>query len=261
MITRWIIPPPHLTRFVTDQDGSLHIECPMGGEVPVIGYLREHLAAFEQHAARTAPAPVALAPRLARPQQLSLWAPVPGARDVGSDPSLGYTRPLVPAALAAVAYMVVNLALTTHGPTPGYGPPAVPFVSPNAPPPPGFAYGVPSNASAAAGTAGRPDMLKYGYGSGQAAMPMPDPSAPGAAAMTNLNPVPGVCADCHRLAVACDAQPNKCPAAEERAAARLEEANRAAARAQAVANVKADADAKAKAGDESVTNGLVPPTA
>lgn len=237
MITRWILPPPQYTRFITDQDGSLHIECGQGGEPPVIAYLREQLNAWED-TVNAAPIPVTRAPRLQR-QGHAGRTDGPGSVIRASHPLGAFSGGTGPIP-------------TSHGPTPQYGPPAAmqqgptvngaPFVNPNAAPPPGFAYGVvPPESQVAPG--GRPDMLKFGWGNGDQQV-MPDPSAPGAAAMTNLNPVPGVCAECNRLAIACDAQPNGCPAAADRVLYRAAEAERAAARKATVTQVAVNATAE-----------------
>jgi hypothetical protein len=225
MISRWMIPPPALTRFVTDQEGTLHIESGVGCESDAIAYLREQLVAWEEAIAR-GPQVVVPTSRMAK-QGHAGREPGPGSGVRSKHPMGAFHGGAGPIPI-------------THGPTPGYGPPgAAQFENPNAPPPPGFAYGVPNGGQTAA-TPGRPNMMAYGWGSG-GAPPAPDPGAPGVAAMSKLNPLPAVCPDCHRLVMACDAQPNRCPGAETRQTA----ASAAAAAAAASAPVATTADAPA----------------
>ena len=212
MITRWILPPPALTRFVTDYNGDLHIEAATGGEREVIKYLRLQLDAWERQILAAEPLPLPVS-REAMQGHAGRGGPgsenqyPQGAFHGGSGP--------IP---------------TRFGPTPPYGPPGAAkgpnvqhagtttFENPNAPPPPNFAYGVVTpNSQPVQG--GKPDMMKYGWAN-HGAVATPDPSAPGVAAMTQINPIPQVCSACQRLAVACDAQPNRCPQAEVRAEAK-----------------------------------------
>jgi hypothetical protein len=249
MISTWILPAPPLTRFITDMDGRLHIEAPTGGEKALIAYLREQLNAWEEHVGKQ-PIPQMANDRLMR--QGHAGRPVdPGP--VQGDPGVRAQYPL------GTFSGGTGPVPTAHGPTPPYGPPNAahmpgqpagqPFVNPNAPPPPGFAYGVvPPGGVQPQGQA--PNMLAYGWGA-RGAPPAVDPGIPGAGAMAQVqsqpqatypgqapgvpvpgapltpqavpgavNPIPPVCDGCHRLMVACDAQNNLCPQGEARARAR-----------------------------------------